>query len=87
MSRKLKVIRLAERHPPLTPAVAAPLVEPGAVFTHVLALRRRRVALAGRGLVALARRAPTQLDAVVGVVRHLESHRTIDHVAGTKQTC
>src|SRR5258708_20927010 len=63
------------------PRWPAPLVEPGAVFTHLLALRRRRVALAGRGLVALGRRAPTQFDAVVGVVRHLESYRTVDHVA------
>src|SRR6266478_5395782 len=51
------------------PRWPAPLVEPGAGFTHLLALRRRRVALSGRGLVALGRRAPTQLDAVVGVVR------------------
>src|SRR5499433_3426276 len=63
------------------PRWPAPLVEPGAVFAHLLALRRRRVALAGRGLVALGRRAPTQLDAVVGVVRHLEVDRTVDHVA------
>src|SRR5215510_10328813 len=62
------------------PRWPAPLVEPGAVFTHLLALRRRRVALAGRGLVALGRRAPAQLDAVVRVVRHLESHRTVDYV-------
>src|SRR4051812_37229116 len=59
----------------------APLVEPGAVFAHLLALGCWRVALAGRGLVALGRRAPTQLDAVVGVVRHLEVDRTVDHVA------
>src|SRR5690348_16994470 len=63
------------------PRWPAPLVEPGAVFAHLLALRCRRVALAGRGLVALGRRAPTQLDAVVGVVRHLEIDRTVDHVA------
>src|SRR5947209_8283934 len=59
------------------PRWPAPLVEPGAVFAHLLALRCRRVALAGRGLVALGRRAPTQLDAVVGVVRHLEVYRTV----------
>jgi hypothetical protein len=29
------------------PRWPAPLVEPGAVFAHLLALRRRRVALAG----------------------------------------
>src|SRR5260370_40421468 len=63
------------------PRWPAPLVEPGAVFAHLLALRCRRVALAGRGLVALGRRAPTQFEAVVGVVRHLESDRTVDHVA------
>src|SRR6266702_8363528 len=63
------------------PRWPAPLVEPRAVFAHLLALRCRRVALAGRGLVALGRRAPTQLDAVVGVVRHLEIDRTVDHVA------
>src|SRR6516225_8658473 len=63
------------------PRWPAPLMEPGAVFAHLLALRRRRVALAGRSLVALGRRAPTQLDAVVGVVRHLEVDRTVDHVA------
>src|SRR6516165_2375222 len=63
------------------PRWPAPLVEPGAVFAHLLALRCRRVALAGRSLVALGRRAPTQLDAVVGVVRHLEIDRTVDHVA------
>ncbi len=63
------------------PRWAAPLVEPDAVFAHLLALRCRRVALAGRGLVALGRRAPTQLDAVVGVVRHLEVYRTVNHVA------
>src|SRR5215831_13636088 len=73
MSRKLKVIWLAESGTHRSrPRCPAPLVEPGAVFTHLLALRCRRVALAGRGLVALGRRAPTQLDAVVGVVRHLE---------------
>jgi hypothetical protein len=49
------------------PRWPAPLVEPGAVFAHLLALRCRRVALAGRGLVALGRRASTQFDAVVGV--------------------
>jgi len=53
-------------------------VEPGAVFAHLLALRCRRVAFAGRSLVALRRRAPTQLDAVVGVVRHVEIDRTVD---------
>src|SRR3954470_7072883 len=63
------------------PRWPAPFVEPGAVFAHLLALRCRRVTLAGRGLVALGRRAPTQLDAVVGIVRHLEVYRTIDHVA------
>src|SRR6266568_203729 len=63
------------------PRWPAPLVEPGAVFAHLLALRCRRVALAGRSLIALRRRAPTQLDAVVGVVRHLEIDRTVDHVA------
>src|SRR6266699_3164049 len=59
------------------PRWPAPLVEPGAVFAHLLALRCRRVALAVRSLVALGRRAPTQLDAVVGVVRHLEVYRTV----------
>src|SRR4051812_9226305 len=67
------------------PRWPAPLVEPGAVFAHLLALRCRRVTLAGRGLVALGRRAPTQLDAVVGVVRHLEVYRTVDHVAQRKR--
>src|SRR4051794_2079071 len=33
------------------PRWPAPLVEPGAVFAHLLALRCRRVTLAGRGLV------------------------------------
>src|SRR6516165_4816810 len=71
---RLHALTLSARWP-------APLVEPGAVFAHPLALRCRRVALAGRSLVALRRRAPTQLDAVVGVVCHLEIDRTVDHIA------
>jgi hypothetical protein len=37
----------AERHGRSRPRWPAPLVEPGAVFAHLLALRCRRVALAG----------------------------------------
>jgi hypothetical protein len=55
-------------------------VEPGAVFRHLGALLGRRMALAGRGLVAVLRRAPTQLDAIVHVVRHLEIHDAVDHI-------
>src|SRR5262245_17071033 len=71
---RLHALTLSARWP-------APLVEQGAIFAHPLALRCRRVALAGRSLVALRRRAPTQLDAVVGVVCHLEIDRTVDHIA------
>ena len=75
----------------------APLVEPGAVVGHLRALRRRGTPLARRCLVALVRRAPPQLDAVVQIVRHLQSCRTVDHVlererpggaiAGYTRTC
>src|SRR3954454_18928002 len=58
----------------------APLVEPGAVVGHLRALRRRGTPLTGRCLVALLRRAPPQLDAVVQIIRHLQRCRAVDHV-------
>src|SRR6266545_7733893 len=58
----------------------APLVEPGAVLRHLRALRPWRTPLAGRRLFALGWRAPSQLDAVVQIVRHLEIHPAVDHV-------
>src|SRR5262245_9818553 len=70
--------RLCGIHPPLSARRPAPLAEPGAVVRHLRALRRRRVALARRGLGALVGRTPAQLDAVVQVVRHLEIRRALD---------
>jgi hypothetical protein len=49
------------------PRWPAPLVEPGAVFAHLLALRCRRVVLAGRGLVALGRRAQRSSTQLLGL--------------------
>src|SRR6185295_1463919 len=63
----------------------APLMEPGAVLRHLGALCPRRAALAGRGLLALLRRAPAQLDAVVQVVGHFEPGHAVDHVLDGKR--
>src|SRR5215471_18856301 len=56
------------------------IAEPGAVVRHLRALRRRRMALAGRALLAVVRRRPAQLDAVVGVIGHLELDGPANHV-------
>lgn len=58
----------------------APLGKPGAVIRHLGALHGRRVPFARRRLVALVRRAPAQLDAIVHVVRHLELAPAVDHI-------
>src|SRR5580693_6427899 len=62
-----------------------PLAEPGAVVRHLGALCRRRVALAGRRLVALVGGAPAQLDAVVEVIAHFEIGGAVDHVLQRKR--
>ncbi len=64
----------------LLPRRPAPLIEPRAVLRHLRALRPRCIPLARRRLLALLRRAPAQLDAVVHVVGHLEIRRAVDHI-------
>src|SRR5215472_14157469 len=56
------------------------LVEPSAVLLHFRALRRGSVALASRGFITLVRRAPSELDTVVRVVRHLEIGHPVEDV-------
>src|SRR5215468_4250936 len=57
-----------------------PFAKPGAVCCHLRALRRGRMPLASRSLVALFRRTPPQLDAVVRVVAHFEIPYAVEHV-------
>src|SRR5690348_5787231 len=63
------------------PRRSLPLVKPRAVRVHLLHLGRGRVRAAARGFVAPGRRAPAGLDAVVGVVGHLELRLAVHDVA------
>src|SRR6516162_3836779 len=56
-----------------------PFAKPGAVCCHLRALRRGRMPLASRSLVALFPRSPPQLDAVVRVVAHFEIPSALEH--------
>src|SRR5690606_19780170 len=68
------------RSPASPPRRPPPLREPLAVALHARALRLRRTTPARARLLAARRRAPAHLDAVVGVVRHLERTRAREHV-------
>src|SRR6516162_5217725 len=57
-----------------------PLAKPGAVCCHLRALRRGRMPFASRSLVALFRRTPPQLDAVVRVVGNFQIPYAVEHV-------
>ena len=59
---------------------AGALVEPGAVFRHLRALRPRRMPLARRCLGTVVRPTPPQLDAVVHVVSHLDIRDAVARV-------
>src|SRR5262245_10976072 len=71
---RLHALTLSARWP-------APLVEPGAVFAHPLALAGRRVALAVRASTALGRPAPPQLAAFFGFFCNLGFARPADQIA------
>src|SRR5438270_9523676 len=74
-------------HGALTARWATPLVEPGAVLRHFGALPRWRTPPAGRRFLALLRRTPAQLDAVVGVIGHLERYGAVHHVLERERPC
>src|SRR5262245_25361327 len=82
--------RFRDRGPRLSPGTASAvalgarrptaLVEPRAVLGHFRALPRRRTSLARRRLFALLGGAPSQLNAVVEVVCHLEFFRAVGDI-------